>query len=261
MTQPSNAPVVVKKYANRRLYNTSTSSYVTLEDLSKMVKRGEDFAVCDAKSGEDITRSVLTQIIFDAEAKGQNLLPITFLRQLIRLYDDSIQHLVPPYLEHTMAAFSTNREKLLPFGGAKLGSAAIEAIEEQARRNMDLFQKSMRMFMPLAGGQGQDAAGPKPASSVRPAAIPPEPPAPAGDLPTRGDFDEMRAQLKAMQMRVDQLTMERRQAAAGPAGSQRPPHLAVAAEDGAEYQGPTSSDPADSDSEAPTGRAPARRDG
>jgi polyhydroxyalkanoate synthesis repressor PhaR len=259
MTTHQNAPVVVKKYANRRLYNTSTSSYVTLDDLSKMVKRGEDFAVSDAKTGEDITRSVLTQIIFDAEAKGQNLLPITFLRQLIRLYDDSIQHLVPPYLEHTLAAFSTNREKLLPFGGAKLGSAAIEAIEEQARRNMELFQKSMRMFIPIAGGQ-EAADDAKTAAPARPStASPPKPPAPPADLPTRSDFEEMRAQLMAMQKRIDQLTTERR--AAPGDGEPQQPHLAVAAEEGAPYQGAgPSSDTAASGEEAPSEPEPSRRD-
>ena len=100
------APVVIKKYANRRLYNTSTSSYVTLEDLSQMVKQGGEFVVYDAKSGDDITRSVLTQIIVEEEQKGQNLLPTSFLRQLIGLYGDSMQWLVPRYLDHAMNTFS-----------------------------------------------------------------------------------------------------------------------------------------------------------
>src|ERR1700740_3000555 len=98
-------PVVVKKYANRRLYNTATSSYVTLDDLAKMIKEGGDFVASDAKTGEDITRSVLTQIIVEQEQKGQNLLPISFLRQLISFYGDSMQWLVPRYLEHSMKAF------------------------------------------------------------------------------------------------------------------------------------------------------------
>src|SRR6202049_3020931 len=105
-------PVVVKKYANRRLYNTATSSYVTLEDLAKMIKDGGDFVVSDAKTGEDITRSVLTQIIVEQEQKGQNLLPISFLRQLIGFYGDSMQFLVPGYLEQSMIAFGRNQEQM-----------------------------------------------------------------------------------------------------------------------------------------------------
>src|SRR5689334_1801232 len=108
---PKPEPVVIKKYANRRLYNTSTSSYVTLDDLSHMVKAGRDFVVFDAKSGDDITRAVLTQIIVEEEQKGQNLLPISFLRQLISLYGDSMQWLVPRYLEQAMAAFALNQEQ------------------------------------------------------------------------------------------------------------------------------------------------------
>ena len=105
-------PVVIKKYANRRLYNTATSSYVTLDDLAKMIKKGADFTVFDAKTGEDITRSVLTQIIVEEEQKGQNLLPISFLRQLISFYGDSMQFLVPGYLEQAMLAFARNQEQM-----------------------------------------------------------------------------------------------------------------------------------------------------
>ena len=106
------APITIKKYANRRLYNTAKSSYVTLEHLAQMVRDGQDFVVYDAKTGEDITRSVLTQIIFEEEAKGQNMLPISFLRQLIRLYGDSLQGVVPGYLEASMEAFGRNQEQL-----------------------------------------------------------------------------------------------------------------------------------------------------
>ena len=201
-------PITIKKYANRRLYNTGTSSYVTLDDLARMVKRGEDFLVCDAKTGEDITRSVLTQIIFDAEAKGQSLLPITFLRQLIRFYDDSVQHLVPPYLEHALAAFSNNREKLMAFTGADLGAAAVGAIEEQTRRNMELFQKSMRVFMPLA----PDATGKK-ASSTGPETHDDREARPTVEAPTWRDFEAMRNQLQSMQERVDALAGARQIAA------------------------------------------------
>jgi len=153
MSQTSTAetpPIVIKKYANRRLYNTATSSYVTLDDLSAMVKEGGEFVVFDAKTGEDITRSVLTQIIVEEEQKGQNLLPISFLRQLIGFYGDSMQWLVPRYLEHTMKSFAHNQEQmrkslqeafggLFPFGG----------LEEMGKHNMALFEKTMKMFSPF----------------------------------------------------------------------------------------------------------------
>ena len=145
-------PIVIKKYANRRLYNTATSSYVTLDYLSEMVKSGEDFVVYDAKSGEDITRSVLTQIIFEEENKGQNLLPIQFLRQLIQFYGDSLQSFVPSYLEMSMNAFSRNQEKLRDqmrdaFGGAP----GYKMFEDTARQNMALFEQAMKMFSPMGG--------------------------------------------------------------------------------------------------------------
>src|SRR5687767_15839686 len=105
-------PTVIKKYANRRLYHTGTSTYVTLEDLARMVKDGEDFTVTDAKTGEDITRAVLGQIIFEQESRGQHLLPIAFLRQLIRFYGDQMQTLLPSYLESSLRNFSTNQEAL-----------------------------------------------------------------------------------------------------------------------------------------------------
>ena len=106
------APITIKKYANRRLYNTATSSYVTLEHLADMVKKGVDFVVYDAKSGEDITRSVLTQIIFEAEAKGQNLLPISFLRRLIGFYDDSLNSVLPGFLDMSMESFANNQDQM-----------------------------------------------------------------------------------------------------------------------------------------------------
>src|SRR5579885_3274881 len=147
-------PVVIKKYANRRLYNTGTSTYVTLEDLAEMVKSGEDFTVFDAKTGEDITRSVLTQIIFEQENKGQNLLPITFLRQLIRFYGDSIQNLIPTYLDFSINSLVREQEKLRgqmmgAFGQTPFGPAALDAINEQVRRNTEIFEQAMRMFLPF----------------------------------------------------------------------------------------------------------------
>jgi polyhydroxyalkanoate synthesis repressor PhaR len=151
-------PTVIKKYANRRLYDTGTSTYVTLEDLAGMVKRGEDFVVCDAKSGEDITRPVLTQIIFEQEGKdGQSLLPIAFLRQLIRFYGDSMQMLVPSYLEFSIDKLTKEQQKFrdqltsaLPAGPfAEPTRAAFQAIEEQTRKNMAVFRQALTMFNPF----------------------------------------------------------------------------------------------------------------
>lgn len=149
--------VVIKKYANRRLYNTSKSSYVTLDDLARMVRAGEDFAVFDAKTGEDITRSVLTQIIVEAEAGDQNMLPTNFLRELIRLYGDPLQGMVPGYLDAAMGAFSKNQEELRR---AFSGNQAVMNFEQLARSNMELFERSLRMFTPFAipGGQKGGAA-------------------------------------------------------------------------------------------------------
>src|SRR6202166_4941887 len=150
----SEQPVVIKKYANRRLYNTGTSTYVTLEDLAGMVKGGEDFVVYDAKTGEDITRSVLTQIIFEQENKeGQSLLPITFLRQLIRFYGDSMQMLVPRYLEVSIDTLTSQQQKFRDqiaqaFGVGAFGS--IGTLEEQVRRNMEMFERTFAMFAPFA---------------------------------------------------------------------------------------------------------------
>jgi polyhydroxyalkanoate synthesis repressor PhaR len=143
------SPVVIKKYANRRLYNTQTSSYVTLDHLAQMVKDGTEFEVHDARTGEDITRSVLTQIIFEEEGKGQNLLPIKFLRQLIRFYGDQLQAFVPGYLDLSMDSFAKNQEAMRnrvaeAFGG---GSSALEAM---TRQNLQMFERAMKMFSPFA---------------------------------------------------------------------------------------------------------------
>ena len=143
-------PVVIKKYANRRLYNTSTSSYVTLDDLSQMVKAGSEFVVYDAKSGEDITRAVLTQIIVEEEQKGQNMLPIGFLRQLISLYGDSMQWLVPRYLDHAMSSFAHNQEQVRKNLQETFGSMfPFGPLEEMGKQNLALFEKTMKMFTPF----------------------------------------------------------------------------------------------------------------
>jgi len=157
-------PVVVKKYANRRLYNTATSTYVTLEDLAKMIKDGGNFVAYDAKSGEDITRSVLTQIIVEQEHKGQNLLPTSFLRQLISLYGDSMQFLVPGYLEQAMVAFARNQEQMRKNLQATFGIFPFGQFEEMGKQNMALFERALRMLAPYSLDEkppSQEAETPK----------------------------------------------------------------------------------------------------
>src|SRR5471032_1803010 len=151
---PKPAPVVIKKYANRRLYNTATSSYVTLDHLSTMVKSKTDFVVYNAKSGEDITRPVLTQIIFEEESKGgQTLLPIPFLRQLISFYGDSLQGVVPQYLEMSMTQFARNQEQMRKYMQNAFGFNPFQQFESMGKQNMAMFENAMRLFNPFAAGQ------------------------------------------------------------------------------------------------------------
>jgi polyhydroxyalkanoate synthesis repressor PhaR len=165
--QPVDAkkPTIVKKYANRRLYNTATSSYVTLDDLAQMIKEGGDFVAYDAKTGEDITRSVLTQIIVEQEQKGgQNLLPISFLRQLISFYGDSMQFLVPGYLEQAMMAFTGNQEQMRDSLRATFGIFPFGQFEEMGKQNIALFERALKMLSPYASGAKPAASGaPQPA--------------------------------------------------------------------------------------------------
>jgi polyhydroxyalkanoate synthesis repressor PhaR len=185
-------PVTIKKYANRRLYNTGTSTYVTLEDLAGMVKKGEDFVVYDAKTGEEITRSVLTQIIFEQENKeGQNLLPIAFLRQLIRFYGDSMQMLVPRYLEVSIESLTREQEKFRNQMAQAFGVGAFTSLEEQVRRNMEMFERAFTMFAPFAR---RETAGGE-------AGVEPE-----KSLPKGGDIDDLKRQLDEMKRKVDRLT-------------------------------------------------------
>jgi polyhydroxyalkanoate synthesis repressor PhaR len=160
----SDGPTVIKKYANRRLYHTGTSTYVTLEDLARMVKAGEEFTVTDAKTGEDITRAVLGQIIFEQEGRGQHLLPISFLRQLIRFYGDSMQAVLPSYLESALTAFTRNQDQLREQMARAFKGDAFGLMEEQARRNMEMFSEAMRLWSPFAAGGSQGAGGGGPAA-------------------------------------------------------------------------------------------------
>ena len=185
--------IVIKKYANRRLYNTGASTYVTLDHLSELVRNGTDFVVYDAKSNEDITRQVLTQIIFDEETRGQNLLPIQFLRQLIKMYGDQMQSLMAPaYLEASLDAFAKQqeafREQFTALGaGAKAG---VNPFEEQIRTNMAMFESAMKMFSPFAVPAG--APPPKPAA---------EPTAPAASE----DLADMHRRMEEMQAQIERL--------------------------------------------------------
>jgi polyhydroxyalkanoate synthesis repressor PhaR len=198
-------PTTIKKYANRRLYNTGTSTYVTLEDLAEMVKSGEDFVVVDAKTGEDITRTVLTQIIFEQENKGQNLLPITFLRQLIRFYGDSIQSLIPTYLDFSIDSLVREQEKLRGQFASAFGSTpftppgALDAINEQVRRNTEMFEQAMRMFLPFASGARANA---RTENGGEDAAQPRGEPKAAGTT----ELDALRRQMEDMQKRIDRLS-------------------------------------------------------
>ena len=153
-----NRPVVVKKYANRRLYNTATSSYVTLDDLARLIKDGGDFVAYDAKTNEDITRQVLTQIIVEQEQKGQNLLPISFLRQLISLYGDSVQFLVPGYLEQAMLTFAQNQEQMRRNLEATFGIFPFGQLEEMGKQHMALFERALRMLAPYRGEERPSSA-------------------------------------------------------------------------------------------------------
>jgi polyhydroxyalkanoate synthesis repressor PhaR len=183
-------PVTIKKYANRRLYNTGTSTYVTLEDLASMVKAGEDFVVYDAKTGEDITRSVLAQIIFEQENKeGQSLLPIAFLRQLIRFYGDSMQMLVPRFLEQSMSSLTREQGKFREQMAQAFGVGGFGPLEDQVRRNMEMFEKTFAMFAPPFVRPGQ----------AKPTATPEKPQG------TGGEMDELKRQLDEMQKRLDKL--------------------------------------------------------
>jgi polyhydroxyalkanoate synthesis repressor PhaR len=164
--QPGPAPaaekVVIKKYANRRLYNTRSSAYVTLEHLSEMVKEGVDFVVYDAKTNEDITRSVLTQIIFDEESRGQHLLPIQFLRQLIHFYGDSMQAFVPTYLELSLDSFTRQQERLRSQVASAVGGVpGAGFLEDQVRQNFALFDRAMRVFSPFAYAKPEDVTTPE----------------------------------------------------------------------------------------------------
>ena len=185
------SPVIIKKYANRRLYNTETSSYITLEHLAAMTREHRDFKVVDAKTDDDITHNVLTQIIMEEESRGQTLLPVSFLRQLITLYGDSMQAMVPGYLEASMDSFRRNQEQ---FKTAVEGAFAHSPFAEIAKRNLAMFEAAAHAFKPGAAG----AAG---AAGTAPAATPTATEAPA----KTDEMAALRAELARLQDKVDKL--------------------------------------------------------
>ena len=188
-------PILIKKYANRRLYNTATSSYVTLEHLSTMVKAGAEFVVEDAKSGEDITRSVLTQIIFEEESKGQNLLPIRFLRQLISYYGDNLETVVPQYLEFTMESFTRNQDAMREhFTGAFANAAnPLSQFEEVTRQNMAMFQQAVNAFNPFQAAMPNGAGDSAPSE-------------PAAAKENADDLSSLKDKLSELEKQIDQLS-------------------------------------------------------
>ena len=209
---PKSAPVVIKKYANRRLYNTATSAYVTLDHLSQMVKDKTDFVVYDAKTGDEITRSVLTQIIFEEESKGgQTLLPIPFLRQLISFYGDSLQGVVPQYLEMSMTQFARNQDQMRRYMQNAFGFNPFQQFESMGKQNMAMFENAMRMFNPFGtapGGQagaGGQASAPAPSWSPA-AANGPEPASPeSAAAPANDAIDDLKRKLDELQSQLAEL--------------------------------------------------------
>lgn len=235
---PRREAVVVKKYANRRLYNTETSAYVTLDDLATMVRSDRDFLVYDAKTGDDLTHAVLTQIIVEQEAKsgGQTLLPVPFLRQLIRFYDDSVGKMVPSYLQMSLQTLVNEQERFRSqfapfFAQSPFGSTAFEALQEQTRKNMSMFEHAMKMWTPFSATAPlgtpvtpvrQDEAATR--TPQRPSVVPTTSPSTispaasaaatvsgANSVPqsTPGDLAELKAELAAMQQKIEKLSQSR----------------------------------------------------
>ena len=196
---PATSPITIKKYANRRLYNTATSSYVTLDHLCQMVKDGQDFAVYDAKTGDDITRTVLTQIIVEEEQKsGHNLLPIGFLRQLIGFYDNNLQWLVPRYLDASMQTFSRNQDQFRGYMEGTFGNLfPFGRMEDMAKQNLAMFERAMQMWTPF----GAPPAGRAP-EGEKPQAPPP------ADAPARGgdSIRDLEARLDALQKQLEAIS-------------------------------------------------------
>jgi len=190
-------PITIKKYANRRLYNTATSSYVTLDHLCQMVKDGLDFIVYDAKSGEDITRSVLTQIIVEEEGKGENLLPIGFLRQLIGFYGDNMQRMVlPRYLEYSMKTFARNQEQMQHYMKEAFGGMfPFGSFEEMGKQNLAMFEKAMRMFTRMPEDRNHDATDVE-----------------AAPVPDGSELESLQRRMDELQRQLDRMSRDSKKA-------------------------------------------------
>lgn len=205
-SQQTTEPVIIKKYANRRLYNTDTSSYVTLDDLAIMVKAEQDFVVFDAKTGEELTHSVLTQIIFEQEAKGHNLLPIRFLRQLIGFYGDSIEKIVPSYLEISLDSLIKDQDRIRKQFSSTFGANAFDAMHEQTQQNIAMFERALSMFSPFSAPGGMPDDQPSdlpqsPAQKQEKAHPGKTDPAAQGD-----ELQTLKDEMQAMQEKLDQLS-------------------------------------------------------
>ena len=182
--------IVIKKYANRRLYNTDTSTYVTLDDLARMIRSEKDFVVYDAKTGEELTHSVLTQIIMEQESKGQSLLPIPFLRQLIRFYGNSIEQFVPSYLQMSLDRLAKEQKKFHEQFGSTFTGYPLEAMQEHAKKNWMMFEKTMEMFSPYKAPQTDKA---------------PETEQKDENTTTSKELEELKSQMSEMQKKIDKL--------------------------------------------------------
>ncbi len=225
-------PVVVKKYANRRLYNTETSTYVTLDDLAAMVRAERDFVVFDAKSGDDLTHTVLTQIIVEQESRAgtQTLLPVPFLRQLIRFYGDTMERMVPSYLQVSLETLAKEQDRFRKqFTTAFTPHGAFEAYQEQARKNLAMFEQAITMFAPFSGGKTgvpgmpgmlgmpgmetprpesdrADASRAEGGKSAPIAAAPQKASSSQADKRKPSELDELKAQLAAMQAKLEKMS-------------------------------------------------------
>ncbi len=208
-SQGDDSHIVIKKYANRRLYNTATSSYVTLDHLARLIQEGVEFVVYDAKSGEDITRSVLTQIIVEEESKGENLLPIAFLRQLISFYGDNMRWMVPQYLEHMIQNFAENQDRmrgamqdamgnLFPFGN----------LEDMRKQNMAFFEQAMRVWSPFSGGAGGvgENGAPRPAQPMAQAPAKPDTTAAPQDAKHKEDLARLKSEVQALKAELESMS-------------------------------------------------------
>ena len=209
--EPTGKVAVVKKYANRRLYNTATSSYVTLDELSQMVRKGDDFVVFDAKTGEDITRSVLTQIILEEDSKGRNLLPIGFLRQVISFYDDSLQSFLPRYLDLSMENFARHQDQMRSYMEQTFGRFfPLTQFEDMARQNMALFQRAASMFRPFPAGDETEGAA-SDTSAEAAAGQPAQAPERASGLDS--EMRELKNRMESLQRQLDSLQRSQKPAA------------------------------------------------